>query len=93
MSNSKSRKQEIGLGRSTENRAIAEDTRRVVSLWLNKVDQCQGDPEEIKKVLTALIKETQEGKIDREVISKLLAIRPLKQSFAMVLESRLRRHE
>jgi uncharacterized protein (UPF0548 family) len=68
---SKSRKIEIGKGRSTENRAIQEVVQKQTDEWHLRVREQRTDADGVVDVLIELIKETKAGKIDREVISLL----------------------
>jgi len=80
MSKQKERKRELGTHRSTENRASNSDENGVVNYWLQKVRDAEryqsGDGvhsgiNRVADVLVELIKQIKDGKVEREVITKL----------------------
>lgn len=99
MRRSKSRKIEVGTSRPTENRAINVIFDEQITEWLGKVRQADkllpGDGvtssiNRVVDVLIDLIKQTQDGKYSREVISGLARRQNIQASLA-VAQKRLAR--
>ncbi len=83
---SKSRKQIIGTGRTTENKAIKELLQAQTNKWVEKIKACDLNENEIAKVMIELVKEIESGVTDREVMSYLLKRLPLKLSLEKAYE-------
>ncbi len=78
---SKMRKLEVGKSKPTENRAGNKAVSDVVGLWVTKVreagkmregDGTQSNTQRIADVLVDLLTQTNNGTVDREVISELV---------------------
>lgn len=87
MSKSKMRKQELGGGRTTENRAANVFTHDEVSAWLTKINEAekeaggnQSSIDAVAKILVDLITQIKAGKIDQEVCTRLVRIKPMMAS-------------
>ena len=78
---SKMRKLEVGKSKPTENREGNKDVSDVVGVWVTKVreavkmregDGTQSNTQRIADVLVDLLTQTNNGTVDREVISELV---------------------
>ena len=87
MSKSRMRKQEVGGGRSTENRASNAVIHQEVSAWLTRINEVEKEAmgnessiDAVAKILVDLITQTKAGKIDEEVCIRLVRTKPMAAS-------------